>query len=335
MDINFVILAVNLAAILIEFGLPIAFAVYLVKKFENAWIMIVTGVVMYAVAQLIHIPALSGMQTLFANGVLPTPAEKLIPFVNAAIVGLLAAMIEEGVRWIAFRVTLNYAKPFRSAVSFGIGSGGAELLVLGALVAYNLGTALFYNPAHQLNTGVSSTVVQATLAQIQAYWQSTWYVSLMSIFENLMQFTSQVVFSIFVWKAVTRNYPVWFFTAILYHIIVSGITTLLAGLDWTFWQVEGMLAIIMVMNIFLIYSFWEEEGGLESEGGEDEDDEEYDDDEDDEDEEEKVKVKKPAKTTRTEAKAKKVSAKRTSERTKKASAKSGSKTEKPVIKKRS
>jgi uncharacterized membrane protein YhfC len=247
--------------------------------------MIVTGIIAFAVAQLAHLLALTGVQTLFTNGTLPTPADKFIPYVNAAIVGLLAALIEEGIRWIAFRVTLKYAKPFRSSVGFGVGFGGSELLIVGFLVAYNLGTVLFYNPGHQIAKGVSAATVQTVLEQIAAYWQSTWYISLMSIFEKLVEFSSQMVFSIFVWKSVKRDQPVWFLTAILYHIVISGITTLLSGLSWNFWEIEGILALFLLLNIYLLYTSWGEEGGLDSEGDDDEEEDE-DEDEGDEDVEE-------------------------------------------------
>lgn len=284
MDINSALLATNIVAILIEIGLPVCLAVYLMKKYPNAWIMIITGVFTFAFAQFIHIPALNGLQTLFANGTLPAPRSAWIPFVNAGIVGLLAAVIQEGLRWIGFRLTAKFAKPFRSAIALGVGHGGSELLIVGALVAYNLGTVLFYNPGRQIANGVDALAVQSVLSQIAAYWQSTWYVSAISIFEKLVEFSSQLVLSIFVWKAVTRDYPVWFIAALIYHVIISGITTLLSGLNWSFWQVEGVLALFLLLNVYLIYKFWGDEGGLDSDGDEDED--EDDDEEDDEEDEE-------------------------------------------------
>jgi uncharacterized membrane protein YhfC len=292
MGINYALLATYIGAILIEIGLPICLAVYLIKKYPQSWIMIVAGVFTFAIAQLIQIPAISGLQTLFSSGRIPTPASAAIPFVNAGVVGLLAAVVEEGLRWIAFKLTEKYGKPFRSGISLGVGHGGSELLIVGALVAYNLGTVLFYNPGHQIAKGVSMATVQTVLSQIASYWQSTWYVSAMGVFEKLVQFSAQLVFSIFMWKAVLRDSPVWFFAALVYHTIIAGITTLLSGLGWGYWQVEGILALFLLLNILIIYSLWGDEGGLESEGDEDEeddeDDEEEDDAEDEEDDEDEV-----------------------------------------------
>ncbi len=278
---------VYLVTILLEVGLPICAAVYLIKKYPNAWIMIVTGVFTYAIAQLIRIPATTGIQTLFTNGTLKAPSAAATPFVNALLVGLLAAMIEEAMRWIGYRLTRDYAKPFRSGVSLGIGHGGSELLIVGALVAYNLCTVLFYNPGHQLNTGVSMATVQAAMDKITEYWGTTWWVAVVSIFEKAVQFSIQMVLSLLMWRAVTKDAPVWFMAAFFYHIVASGITTMLAGLGWGFWQVEGVLMIILLLNILIIYWFWGDQGGLDSEP----EDEEEDEDEEDEEKEDEPKTK--------------------------------------------
>ena len=298
MDINLPLLMVYILAILIEVGLPICLAVYLIKRYPNSWIMVVTGVFTYAIAQLVHTPALNGVSALFSNGTLPQPSQAWLPFVNAGLVGLLAAVVEEGVRWIGFRLTKQYAKPFRAGVGLGIGHGGSEMLNVGALEAYNLATVLLNNPGKQIAAGTDTATVQAVLAQIASYWGTTWWVGLISIFEKIVQFAAQMVFSLLVWRSIAKDAPIWFFAAIVYHIIISGITTLLNGLGWSFWQIEGILALTLLLNIWILYWFWGDEGGLESEGDEDEDedeDEEDEDEEEDDDDEPVVKKASPAK----------------------------------------
>jgi uncharacterized membrane protein YhfC len=301
MDINLPLLLVYILAILIEIGLPICLAVYLIKKYPSSWIMVVTGVFTYAIAQLVHTPALNGVAALFSNGTLASPSEAWLPFVNAGLVGLLAAVIEEGVRWIGFRLTKPYAKPFRSGVGLGIGHGGSEMLIVGGLVAYNLATVLFYNPGKQIATGTDTATVQAVLSQIAAYWGTTWWVGLIGIFEKVVQFAAQMVFSLLVWRSIAKDSPVWFLAAIIYHMVISGITTLLNGLGWNFWQIEGILALTLLLNIWILYWFWGDEGGLDSEGDEDEDDEDEDEEEDEEGDEEPEVKKAPAAKKKTAA----------------------------------
>jgi hypothetical protein len=133
--------------------------------------------------------------------------------------------------------------------------------------------------------------VQAAIEKIAEYWTTAWWVGAMGIFEKIFQFSAQMVLSILVWRSVTKDAPVWFFAAFVYHILVSGITTLLSQLGWTFWQVEGILALLLLLNVLIIYWAWGDNGGLESEGDEDDEDDEEDDEDDEEEEEEEVTPK--------------------------------------------
>jgi len=285
MNINWALLAAYIFGFIVEIGGPVALGIWLLRKYKSSWILLVTGVLSFAISQLIHIPAISGVQTLFSNGTLPSPSAAMIPLVNGLIVGLLAAVCQESVRWIGFKVNEKRVKPFRSSMIFALGQGGAELLVVGALLAANLGSILFYNGGAQIAKGVSPDTVQSVLAQIANYWASPWYYGVLGVFEHLVAFSGQVVFTIFIWKSVARHQPLWFLVAFFYHIIVDGMTTFLSGMNWGLWQIEGVSALILLLNVLIVYSIWNNEGGLDAEY-EDEDDEDEEDEETDEDDEE-------------------------------------------------
>jgi uncharacterized membrane protein YhfC len=286
MQINWVLLVCYLLTIIVEIGLPIALGVWLLRKYKSIWVLLITGMLAYAVAELIHIPAISGLQTLFNNGSLPLPGTKWIPLLNGVIVGALAGILENSLRWIGFKVNGKRSKPFRSAIALGVGLGGVELALVGVLLAVNLGTVLFYNPGAQIAKGVSASTVQSYLTQIASYWASPWYYSLLSLFEHLVTFTAQLVISIMVWKSVARGRALWLLWAVLYQTVIEGITTFLSGMKWGLWEIEGVLALFLLLNILLMYFFWNDEGGLETEDDEDDEDEEgEDEDSDDEDEE--------------------------------------------------
>lgn len=283
MEINWALLIAYFVAIIVEIGGPIFLAVWLLRKYKSSWILLLTGVLSFALSQLIHIPALNGVQTLFNNGTIPTPASQWIPLINGLIIGLLAAVCQESIRWIGFKVNEKRIKPFRSSLIFGLGQGGAELVVVGGLVAFNLGSILFYNAGAQIANGVSATTVQSVLAQIASYWASPWYYGVLGLFEHIVAFSAQIVFSILVWKSVARHQPLWFLVALFYHVIIDGMTTFLSGMNWGLWQIEGVSALFLLLNVLIVYSFWNDEGGLDAEY-EDEDDEDED-EEIDEDEE--------------------------------------------------
>ena len=288
MQINWVLFVCYLFTIVVEIGLPVALGVWLLRKYNSSWVLIITGMAAYALAELIHVPALNGLQTLFNNGSLPIPSTKWIPLLNGVIVGGLAGILENSLRWIGFKVNGKNSKPFRSAVAMGIGLGGVEIALVGVLLAINLGTVLFYNPGAEIAKGVSTATVQSFMAQISNYWSSPWYYSFLSLFEHLVTFTAQLAISVMVWKSVSKGKALWLLWAVLYQVIVEGITTFLSGMKWGLWEIEGVLALFLLLNILMMYFFWNDEGGLESEGDADEDDEDNEDedsDENDEDEE--------------------------------------------------
>lgn len=285
MAINWALLATYIVALLVEIGVPVALGVWLMRKYRSSWIVLVTGIVAFLIAQLIHIPALNGVSALFANGILPTPAANWIPLVNGLAVGLLAAVCQESVRWIGMRLNASNVKNFRGSQIFALGQGGAELLVVGGLLAYNLGTILFYNAGAQIANGVSTTAVQNVLAQIAAYWATPWYYGALGLFEHIVSFSAQVVFTIFIWKSVARHLPLYFLAAFFYHIVFEGMTTFLSGLNWGLWQIEGVSALFLLLNVLIIYMVWNDEGGLDAEYIDEDDEDEDEEDEDDEDDE--------------------------------------------------
>jgi uncharacterized membrane protein YhfC len=285
MTVNWLLLALYLITIVVEIGLPVALAVWLLRKYSSSWMLIVTGMITYAISELIHIPALNGLKLLFSNGTLPTPAAQWVPLLNGLVIGLLAGLVENILRWVGFKVNGKNSKPFRSGVALAIGHGGVELALVGILIAVNLGSVLFYNAGAQIAKGVATSTVQATLQQIASYWASPWYYSPISLFEHLVTFTLQFVASFMVWRAVAQRRPLWLLLAVLYQTVNEGIVTFLSGQGWGLWEIEGILALFLLLNVLMIYFFWTNEGGLESEPEEDED-EEGEDSDDDSDEDE-------------------------------------------------
>jgi uncharacterized membrane protein YhfC len=287
MTINYALLATYLVSLILMIGLPIALAVFVTRRFKVSWWVVLAGVITFVASQALKIPASYGLNALFQNGTIPTPPTAWIPFLNAIIAGLMAGFFEETARYIGFRILKKKAKPIRSAVGLGIGHGGMESVLLAVLgTGITLGTVLFYNAGAQIAKGISTDQVSYTLAQIAQFWSAPWHFGLLPGVERVIALSSQILLSILVWKAVVNRQVLWFLLAILYHTALDAIAVYLSNLNWGYWAVEGVLAIFLIANIYLIYHFWgEETESEEEEGDEDEDDDEDGDDDDDDDEE--------------------------------------------------
>jgi uncharacterized membrane protein YhfC len=292
MDINFGLLATYIVSLLLMIGLPIALAYFVIRYLKVSWWVVFTGVLTFIGSQALRIPASYGLSALFQNGTLPTPSATWIPVFNGLVAGLLAGVFEETARLVGFMFLKKKARPFRSSIGLGVGHGGLESILLGILgTGTTLASVLFYNAGAELAKGTSSQEVQYVLAQVQQFWTSPWHFGLLPGVERVIALSIQIVLSIMVWKAVVERQWLWFILAVLYHTFINAITVYLSQIGWGYWAVEGILAIFLLINIYVIYSSWRDETAVEedeefSENDGDEDELEEDDEEDEDDDDE-------------------------------------------------
>lgn len=291
-------------SILLMIGLPVFLAFLMVRRFGVSWWVILTGALTFIVSQVVHLPVLQQVSLLFNNGTLPVPSTQWVPLFNAVILGFLAALFEESFRYLGFWLLRKKARKIESAVGLGVGHGGMEAigfavwpyfpLYSGVLISFLY--VLFFNAGNQLAKGVSIDQVQYILAQISQFWSNPWHLGLLPGVERLIAISTHVLLSVLVWKAVRKRNFLWFVLAFLYHMLVDGVMVYLQHSGWKAWPIEGILAVFMAANLYLIYFFWkeesdtdedeeEEEGIGEDEEDDDDDDDDYDEDDEDEDEE--------------------------------------------------
>lgn len=294
MTISVPLLLTYLLSILVMIGLPIFLAIFFVKRYRVSWLVVLAGVATFAVAAVLNSFVRSKVFDLFNAGTLPMPSQQWTPVVVALIVGLGTGFFEESMRWIGFTVLGRKRKKFGSALALGAGHGGIESILIasfpywpiyGGLILTMI-TVLFYNAGGQIAKGVSSDQVSYMLSQIQGFWSSPWHLGLLPGVERIIAMSTQILLSIMVWKSVADRSFVWFLVAILYHTIVDALAVFLGQIGWSYWAVQGILALFLLLNVYLIYRFIKEEKEIEAEIAELGDVEDEDEDEDDEDDEE-------------------------------------------------
>ncbi len=292
---NFPLMITYILSAIIMVGLPVFLAIFITRKFRVSWLVVLTGVLTFLVSQALRIPATSGINALFSNGTLSVPSAQWMPVINALLAGSMAALFEESARWAGFKVLRRKAEKFGSALALGAGHGGIESILIFALyTAGTLFTVLFYNPGAEIAKGVSTDQVQYTLAQIQQFWTNPWTSGLLPGVERVIAIVTQIFLSTLVWKAIVDRAFIWWLLAVLYHLVVDAVAVYLSQIGWSYWVVEGILALFMFLSAYLIYRFIKDESEIEKEmeeiADEDLDEEDLDDDDDDDgdDEEEKA-----------------------------------------------
>ncbi|HET59587.1 MAG TPA: YhfC family intramembrane metalloprotease, partial [Chloroflexi bacterium] len=141
--------AAFIVAFLLEIFLPFVLGVYVWKKFGANWKVFALGAAAFVVSQIIHIPLLGLYQRGFTLlGITPTTMPFLqFNLIHALMLGLLAGICEEPMRWIAFKLLKKQGDTSRAAVMLGLGHGGVESILVGlsvmnaaiALIMWNSG----------------------------------------------------------------------------------------------------------------------------------------------------------------------------------------------------
>jgi len=293
MTSNIPLLITYVLSLIVMIGLPVLLAFLVVRYFKVSWWVVLAGVLTFLASQVLRTPLVAGLNTLFSRGIISMPTTQWVHVVNGVIAGLLAGICEESARWLGFKVLKKKADRYGSAFALGVGHGGAESILLAVLgTAATLFTVLFYNPGAQIAKGISTDEVQYMLFQIEQFWVSPWHVGLLPGVERVIALSTQIVLSTLVWKSIVDRSLAWFGLAILYHMIIDAVAVFLQGIGWNSWAIEGVLAIFLLLNIYLLYRFWKEESELEEEmdalDDGDEDGDEDDDDDDDEDGDDEV-----------------------------------------------
>ena len=254
MAINIPLLITYVLSLLVMLGLPIVLAFLIVRKFKVSWLVVLTGVLTFIASQVLRIPASYGINALFGNGIIPVPSDYWAPLVSAIIAGLMAGIFEETARWVGFKLLKKKAEKFGSALALGAGHGGIESIILAILgTAATLFTVLFFNAGAQIAKGVSTGEVQFTLFQIEQFWTNPWHTGLLPGVERLIALSVQIFLSTLVWRAVVDRSFLWFLLAVIFHTLVDAVAVFLSQIGWSYWAIEGILSVFMLISVYLGY----------------------------------------------------------------------------------
>jgi uncharacterized membrane protein YhfC len=241
-------------AIAVEILAPVALAVFLLRRYGTTWTLVLTGALVFMISQVVHMPLVSGFDSLLrAETLLPLDSPWL-PVVIAAGLGLLAGLCEELARWGAFKFLRARANSFGAALTLGAGHGGIEsILFVGVPVLINFvllwvardsGVAILNLPAE------TAAQVQSSLP---AYWATPWVLPLAGALERLTTLVLHITLSVMVWKSVSLKAPLWLLAAIAWHALVDAGSVYMSSAGVNVWLIEGLLLVVAGLNLaFLV-----------------------------------------------------------------------------------
>lgn len=244
-------------------AMPVALAIYLTAKWKLGGRIWWIGVATLIASQVGHIPFNWAMGKLLnqTGMVAWNPTYQLI--FNAVFIGLSAGIFEEGTRYLVLRWWAKDARSWKKGVLFGAGHGGAEAIILGAIVLYG-----FFQLAALRNADLTKVIPANQLAlaqnQLHTYWSATWYYSLFGALERFFSIPSQIALAVMVLQVFSRRRTRWLFMAIGLHALEDGIGTVLAprylGLYWT----EAILGVFALVSMVIIFALRRPDPPVES-----------------------------------------------------------------------
>jgi uncharacterized membrane protein YhfC len=259
MKTNGMLIAMYAVAVLVEIGLPVTLAIWMVRKGKIGWAVILTGVLTFIGSQVVHIPLLQIPALLQKLG-LPISAPTSWPtWAYALFLGLMAGFCEETARLVGFKVLKSKASSYKSGLALGIGHGGVESVIVGFTVLGSLIAALVYTANPSLMGAASPDQANMALAQLQGVLSNPWHLPLAGAVERLTAVSCHLFMSVLVWQTVSRG-KVWgYWAAVLYHALLDGASVMLMTTGLSAWGLEACLLPFMAFSLVMIWVFWKKE----------------------------------------------------------------------------
>ncbi len=248
---NMIVRILNFA---IMMALPVGLAIFLARRFKAGWGLFGIGVGSFILSQVVHIP--------FNSWVLEPVVKRLGLSLDQgglqlAAVGLLyglsAGLFEEITRALGYRFFIKEDRDWVSGMMYGVGHGGIEAILLGALALVAFVQVMVLRDV-DLSTVVAPNQVDLARSQIEAYWAMPWYQAILGAVERLSALPVQVSLSLMVLQAFRRKQAWWLGLAIGWHTLVDAVAVF-ALQTWNVYLTEAIVAVFGVASIVIILAF--------------------------------------------------------------------------------
>jgi uncharacterized membrane protein YhfC len=250
--------------------LPLVLGTWVVRRWRLDWAVFGFGALTFITSQVLHIPFNQFLLNpqLERSGLLSGDGWAWV--MSALLLGLSAGLFEEITRYIALKRIASRVSEWREGVLFGLGHGGIEAILLGALVFYALFQALALR-GEGLEGVVPPEQIEAARVQLESYWGMAWYEPLWATLERLSALSFHTMAALLVLKAVRQNRVFWLIVVILAHTLfnavalvaikslgVAAMELILAGIGlfclWVIFRVRSSLMVGVEASEFEIKS---------------------------------------------------------------------------------
>ncbi|MHC1719484.1 MAG: YhfC family intramembrane metalloprotease [Clostridiaceae bacterium] len=227
---------------LLATAVPVAAAVWCLKKYKNSIKNIIVGAAMFVIFALILERSMH-IYFLKTNFEISMILEN--PWIFGLYGGLAAGIFEEFGRFFGYKLLLKGRTAWKDGVAYGIGHGGIEAILVGGLSAAQ---SLYLS--YLINMGS----LPAALEQIRGILTVTEpYLFMVSGIERMFALALQIALSILVLYAVRTKKLRYLFYAVIIHAAIDFPAALFQkGIISNVWTIEAALAVIAAISLFFI-----------------------------------------------------------------------------------
>ncbi|MDM5190613.1 YhfC family intramembrane metalloprotease [Bacillus sp. DX4.1] len=225
---------------------PIIVLVYFRKKYQISFKVIGVGILIFIGFSQI----LEKTLHMFVLGNPVTHELLKNPFIYATYGGLAAGIFEEFGRFVAFFYLLKKYQDYRDGLAYGLGHGGIESILIGALAGIQ---SLFF--AFSINNGTFSKLIEQTpqLSKVQDALINTpaylyWFGSL----ERIMALILQIAFTMLVLYGVKQKKYIFVLYAVLFHAFVDFFAALYQAGKINLFVTEGLMVVFGICAYIVI-----------------------------------------------------------------------------------
>ncbi|WP_102347865.1 YhfC family intramembrane metalloprotease [Bacillus sp. Marseille-P3661] len=239
--------------IIICLAFPTALIIYLKRKHTFSWKSFFIGIVIFIVfsqilEKLLHL--------LVIDLSSPVPALKMTDSKIAFVLygALAAGVFEELGRYFGFKVLLRKNRNYYDGLSFGIGHGGIEAILIGALTAINslVIANLINNGMFDATIGASAPPEQVEQIKNQIM-NSNFAMSIVAGLERVFAILLHIAFSLIVLLGVREHKFIYVVYAIGLHALLDIAPALYqVGILTNIWVIELIIAFFGISALYFI-----------------------------------------------------------------------------------
>ena len=246
---HYLLLTINWGLMIL---MPIALGWIIAKKRGIKWGLFAIGGATFILSQIAHIPFNWVMFNSLSDE-LEGLSANISLLIVALLAGLSAGIFEEGARYLTYRYWAKDARSWGSGMMLGAGHGGAESIILGILVALNVGFLWFFEAGRftSLVPEEQRPLIYESIAQMI---EQPWYAMLLGAVERAFALSIHLALSLIVLQVFLRKQIRWLFAAVAWHALVDA-SAVIAASYITPLQVEIVIGVFGIISILIIFFF--------------------------------------------------------------------------------